>query len=216
MSEWANHGIIYVVDDDEGARESVSELISAMGMKCLSFNRGETLLEHFGHSAPGIGCCLVDVRMRGMSGVVLMQRLVKEFPCLPVILITAYADVQLVIEAKDIGAFTVLPKPYRDQELWDIVVRAMESSDQLTCRERERRIVQERLDSLSESEREVLECVVRGEPNKRVALLCDISPRTVDMRRKAIFDKFQVASVAELVWLLARINYQFSVSTAEA
>lgn len=208
MSEWANNGIVYVVDDDESARESVAELISAVGVKCQAFPQAEALLEHFGNTVPAVGCCIVDVRMRGMSGIVLMQRVVKEFPCIPVILITAYADVQLVIEAKDTGAFTVLPKPYRDQELWDIVVRAMEVSEKEAIKERERRSVQERLDSLSESEREVLECVVRGEPNKRVALICDISPRTVDIRRKAIFDKFQVGSVAELVWLLSRIDFE--------
>lgn len=204
MSEWIEGSQVFVVDDDNGARESVSALVEAMGVECLSFASGEEFLEYLAETPVKAGCAVVDVRLRGISGVAVLQHVLDKHPALPVVLITAYADVKMVIDAMSLGALTVLPKPYRDQELWDTVVRALGEAKRRYEEHSKADAVRREMDRLSDSEREVLGLLVRGVPNKQIAMRCDISPRTVDMRRTSILRKFAVESVPELIWKVAQ------------
>ncbi|MCR9293249.1 MAG: response regulator [bacterium] len=215
MEGWATSGSVYIVDDDSGARESVEVLVTSMGLEFRSFASGEDFLDFLNElkdKIPGVCCALVDVRMRGMSGTVLLKELRKRdyFISIPIILVTAFADVPMAIEAMQNGAHTILPKPYRDQELWEIIVDAIRESERNLAEYRARATTMEQLSSLTKNEQEVLDFFLRGVSNKRIAYICDVSSRTVDVRRKAILHKMQVSTMSELIWKLSNAGYKLN------
>ena len=170
-----------------------------MGLPTQSFASAEEFLESYTPDRPG--CLVTDVRMLGMSGIELQEELRFRGIELPVIVLTAFARTSLTVRAMRNGAVTMLDKPYNDDALWDAVRQALkQDADQRAVRDRQHALRQ-RFTTLTPSEREVLDLVVAGQPNKTIAKRLDMSVRTVENRRHDIFNKLQASSVAELVRL---------------
>lgn len=188
---------VFVVDDDPQARRSVCALVRSMGIDASAYGSAEEFLEKYVHGTPG--CLVTDVRMLGMSGLELQAELTRREIALPVIVLTAYARTSLTVRAMQAGAVTLLEKPYEDDDLWEAVREAL-ANEASTRREHERRQgLRTRIGCLTPSQRVVLDMIVEGKPNKMIAEVLDISLRTVENRRREVFDRMEADSVAELV-----------------
>ena len=198
---------VYVVDDDRQARDSVCALVRSMGILALAFASAEELLKYLLPSARG--CIVSDVRMDGgMSGDELQAKLNEKQVSIPIILLTGYAKTALTVKVMQAGAVTLLDKPYREDELWDAIRRAL-TLDALRHNELARRQeIQASYDQLTPQEVEVLRGIVAGKANKQIAKQLDVSLRTIESRRHVIFEKFQVKSVAELVRVVLEAGIQ--------
>ncbi len=195
-----NHSArVYVVDDDPAARDSVAALVESMGVQAECYSSAEDFLAAFDPHQHG--CLVSDVRMMSMSGLELQQKLIEMGCPLPIILSTAYADVPLAVTAMSNGAVTVLEKPCRDHELWNAIRTALDRDLYEREASQERRRLAELYATLSPEERQVLEFLVEGAPNKTIATKLDVSVRTIETRRKQIFEKMQVRSLGALVRL---------------
>lgn len=197
MSENAT---VYIVDDDEGARQSLRAVTRSMGVHAETFESAESFLAAFDPNQHG--CLVTDLRMHGMSGIELQKKLVDDGVTLPVIIITAHAETPLTVQAVKKGAVNVLEKPCRDYELFDAIRDALAADAQARrnrSRVNEKRDFQKRLAALSPDEQRVLELMVDGVANKVIARRVDVSIRTVESRRQRIFEKTNTHSLAELV-----------------
>jgi FixJ family two-component response regulator len=188
---------VFVVDDDEQARKSVCALVRSMGIQAESFASAEEFLDRY--EGRRQGCLVTDVRMLGMSGLELQEELNRRNALLPIIVLTAYARTPLTVRAVKAGAVTVLEKPYEDDDLWDAIRNALAEDAAGRALHQRRQQLRRRIARLSPSERKVMELIVQGKPNKSIAKLLDVSVRTVENRRREVFEKMEAQSVAELV-----------------
>jgi FixJ family two-component response regulator len=188
---------VFVVDDDEQARMSVCALARSMGVQAEPFPSAEQFLERC--AARLAGCLVTDVRMLGMSGLELQDELKRRNVPLPIIVLTGYARTPLTVKAVKAGAITVLEKPCEDHDLWDAIRRALALDAVQRAGHERRQELCDRMAQLSPSERQVLDLMVEGKPNKVIARRLDVSVRTVENRRRDVFEKMQADSVAELV-----------------
>jgi FixJ family two-component response regulator len=188
---------VFVVDDDRHARNSVCALVRSLGLTANAFSSAEEFLESY--TSDQTGCLVTDVRMTGMSGLDLQERLKERGIELPVILLTAYPRTSSTVRAMKAGAVTLLEKPYDDDDLWDAIRNAL-AQDAARRAESERHSeIQERAAQLTPAERTVMNLIVQGKPNKFIATQLNLSVRTVENRRHEVFAKMGVDSVAELV-----------------
>ena len=192
-----SNAIVYIVDDDGAARESVAALVGEMGVTAKTYPSAEEFLQAYRGHRPG--CLVTDVRMLGMSGVELQEKLARDGVSLSVIVLTAYADTPLTIRAIKQGAVTLLEKPCRDQELWDAIRTALKEDVEKSQRDQRLADIRRRLDTLTPAERRVLERMVAGDSNKVMAKRLGVSVRTVEVRRSSVFEKMRSDSLAELV-----------------
>lgn len=188
---------VYIVDDDPDARDSVQALVSSMGIRAESFASAEEFLESFRVGDPG--CLVTDVRMLGMSGLELQDELKKRNTFLPVIVLTAYARTATTVRAVKAGAVTLLEKPYEEDDLWDAIRRALAEDGSNRARHEYLNDIRMRLARLTPAERQVMDLIVEGMPNKAIAARLDVSLRTVEAHRQAVFRRMEVDSVAALV-----------------
>ena len=187
---------LFVVDDEPDARRGVAALASSMGIRCETFASGEELLERFNPAAAG--CLLIDLRLDGMSGLELIERLTAKGCTLPVILISAYADVRTTVRAMKNGALTVIEKPYQADELADSIHAAVKA-DRYAREEQARRAeVRRRISTLTPRERQTMELIMAGKPNKAISRELDFSQRTVDRVRAVVLQKMGVESAVAL------------------
>lgn len=190
-------GTVFIVDDEAANRELFSELLNSVDISYACFSSAQDFLDGFDAQTPG--CILLDVRMPGMSGLELQRKLREDEVPHPVIIVTAHGDVSIAIEAMKAGAFDFMEKPIRNQELLEIVQRALklgqEASDQLQRQTEQKN----RFASLTPREQEVLQQVVDGEPNKRIAYNLDISIKTVELHRAKVMQKMDARSLADLI-----------------
>ena len=191
--------IVYVVDDEEDARESVRALVASMSMKCEGYASAEEFLEAFDPSSPG--CLVADMRMVGMSGLQLQEELARRGHALPVILVSGYIEVPDAVDAMKAGATTVLKKPCRGQDIWDAIQDALKQDADNRRSKARRDEVEGRFNHLTPPEREVLELIVSGKSNKATAQELAVSVRTVEDRRRSIMRKLEADSFAQLVKL---------------
>lgn len=189
--------VVYVVDDDKRARESVCALVGSMGVPTRSFASAEEFLEFY--SAEKAGCLVTDIRMLGMSGLELQSELRGMGSLLPVIVLTAYATTPVTVQAIQEGAITLLDKPYQEDDLWNAIRKALAHDARKRVEVAHREAIRNRILGLTPSERAVLAFVVAGKPNKVIASRLDVSVRTVENRRSEIYTKLQVHSVVDLV-----------------
>ncbi|QEG01686.1 Response regulator protein TmoT [Stieleria maiorica] len=189
--------VIFVVDDDERARESVCALVSSMGLESMAFASAEDFLAYYTKDKPG--CLVTDIRMLGMSGLELQAELSDMGSLLPVIVLTAFATTPVTVQAIQRGAITLLDKPYVDDDLWNAIRKALAQDARKRVEEAHRQAIRERINELTPSERTVLSYVVAGKPNKVIANRLDVSVRTVENRRSEIYTKLQAESVVDLV-----------------
>jgi two-component system response regulator DctR len=194
---------VFLVDDDAGVREALAWLLRTRRLLSEGYGSADAFLAEIAHwrDAPDVPCCLLlDVRMPGTSGLALFEHLLG-MPwraCLPVIFLSGHADVATAVDAVKRGAFDFCEKPFSDNALVDRVEQALHQSAQVQAQRRAERERQERLNSLTERERDVMQLVVAGLPNKLVADQLNISVRTVEVHRARVFDKMGVKSAVEL------------------
>jgi two-component system, LuxR family, response regulator FixJ len=191
--------VVFVVDDDEHACKSVCALVRSLGLQAEAYSSAEDFLARHTRGRPG--CLVTDIRMTGMSGLDLQDRLAAENIHLPVIVLTAYPRTRSTVRAMRAGAMTLLEKPYDEEELWDAIRKALaqENADRVEVQRRSE--IQDRAASLAPTERAVMNLIVQGKPNKVIAKQLDLSIRTIESRRHEVFTKMGVESVAELVRL---------------
>jgi FixJ family two-component response regulator len=194
--------VVYLVDDDAAVRAGFTALFRSVGLPVRSFDSAESFLE--GVEPDAEGCLLLDVRMPGMSGLELQERLRDRGVALPIVLISAHADVPMAVRAMKTGAVDFLEKPVNEQELLERVQACLRTAHRLREEADSTAAARARLEGLTPREREVVELLVEGESSKVIAARLDISPRTVDVHRSHIMEKLGVKSVAELVAIVLR------------
>jgi two-component system, LuxR family, response regulator FixJ len=195
---------VYIVDDDPAARDSVAALVRSHGIEATTYKSAEDFLEQFDRQSSG--CLVVDVRLSGMTGVQLQQRLIEQGIELPVIMLTGYGDVSTAVEAMRAGACMFLEKPCNDQQLWTSIQQALEREARNRPQRQQRAEIRSRLQALTDQERTILEHLMAGVPNKTIARQLDIGLRTVEMRRANILKKMATNSVPELLRKLILLN----------
>ena len=204
--EPVSDSLVYIVDDDAGVREALAWLLRSRRLLSESFDSAETFDAMLkAQAAPCRPCCLLlDVRMPGMSGLALFDLLLArgQLAGMPVIFLTGHADVPTAVDAVKRGAFDFYEKPFSDNALVDRIEQALAQSGAHLEQLRQRSSLQVRLHDLTERERDVMDLVVAGLPNKLIADQLDISVRTVEVHRARVFDKMQVKSAVELANLL--------------
>jgi len=189
--------IVFLIDDDDGVRRSLDALLRANGLNVTAFASARDFLAQFDPDAAG--CLVTDVRLPGMSGIELLQKIRSQNCHMPVIVITGHGDVPLAVAAMKGGAVDFIEKQFRDHVLLTAVRRALE----LASEDREQRIVarevQARLMTLTPREHQVLDMVVAGKANKVIAIDLDLSIKTVEFHRAHVMEKMGADSLAELV-----------------
>ena len=197
---------VYIVDDDAGVRDALAWLLRSRRLLSECFDSAEAfdarIAGRFEVLSPS--CVLLDVRMAGLSGLAMFEKLIAYGlqPALPVIFLTGHADVPTAVSAVKRGAFDFFEKPFSDNALVDRIEQALLHSATALAQHNETSGLQARLDGLTERERDVMRLVVGGLPNKLVADQLDISVRTVEVHRSRVFDKMGVKSAVELANLL--------------
>ena len=189
--------VIYVIDDDDAVRQSLEFLLKTAGLSVRSFDSARTFLEVL----PEIrsGCIVTDVRMPEITGIDLLRR-VKELGLdLPVIVITGHGDISLAVEAMKIGAVDFLEKPFDDDTLLEAVRASLTRTAGTAERNAELTEIHDRLEALSNRERQVLQGLVAGKANKVIAFDLGISPRTVEIYRANLMTKMAANSLSDLV-----------------
>jgi len=192
-------GRILVVDDEEVIRITVSQLLRNEGYDVMTVSSGEEALIRVKERE--FDLVLTDVRMDGMSGVQLQQKLCRDGVTLPIILISGYADIPTAVHTMRTGAVTFLEKPCREEDLWSNICRAIEWHRKRRESQQLGRRLQERFARLSHDECEVMRAMVAGKPNKVIASELQIGLRTVELRRANVLKKTEAYSLAELVKL---------------
>jgi two-component system response regulator FixJ len=189
--------LVYVIDDDDAVRESLGFLLRSVQIGVQSYESAKSFLA----ALPKLngGCVITDVRMPEISGLDLLRRLRELRVEMPVIVITGHGDLQLAVEAMKIGAVDFLEKPFDDEVLVASVRSALGRWQQEAGRQAEKAEVLDRLATLSSRERQVLEGLVAGNPNKSIAHQLDISPRTIEIYRAHVMTKMKAASLSDLV-----------------
>ena len=193
----ANEAVIHVIDDDDAARDSLVFLLDTAGMRTRAYESPMLFLEALPFSKPA--CIVTDIRMPEMTGIELLRRLHQTDPHLPVILITGHADVPLAVEAMKLGAADFIEKPFNDELLVAAVQSAISRHADGEQLDAGRAAASARIAALSERERQVLEGLVTGNPNKTIAYDLGISPRTVEVYRANLMTKMQASSLSHLV-----------------
>ena len=203
------YATVYIVDDDAGVREALAWLLRSRRLPSECFDSAEAfdarISSNFAVKSPS--CVLLDVRMTGLSGLAMFEKLIAYglLPLLPVIFLTGHADVPTAVAAVKRGAFDFCEKPFSDNALVDRIEQALAASGAALAEQRESSDLQARLDGLTDRERDVMKLVVGGLPNKLVADQLEISVRTVEVHRARVFDKMRVKSAVELANLLRNI-----------
>ncbi len=196
--------IIYIVDDNDDVRETPELLFESVDLSAESFGSAGEFLDAYPMGQTG--CLIADVRMPEMSGLELQEEMVKRSIDLPVIIITGYGDVEMAVTAMKAGAADFIEKPYKEQELLDRVHKAINQSTRKRQESSEEKMAREGLAQLTPRERQVLEFIVDGEPNKRIAYHLELSEKTIEFHRANIMKKLKAKSLAELVRKTMAVN----------
>jgi FixJ family two-component response regulator len=198
MNENTPEALIHVVDDEPAIRDSLAMLLRSVGLATRTYASAQAFLDAFQPAANA--CLLADVRMPGMSGLELQEALHARQMKVPVIILTGHGDISMAVRAMKAGAADFIEKPYNDQVLIDAGHRALAASRGIDTRPAaDRDAVEGRLVTLSPREREVMQLVIEGKPNKVIATRLGLSTRTVEVHRAKVMEKMQAASLAELV-----------------
>jgi two-component system response regulator DctR len=195
-----NEPTVHIVDDDGAIRDALSWLFRSRGLRVTSWESGEAFLAALTEETQG--CVLLDVRMDGMTGIEVFERLLDRRCPMPVIFLTGHGDVPLAVTALKRGAFDFVEKPFNDNQLVDRVAEAMRSGEARLREMQAEATLTALLASLTAREREVMEHVLAGEPNKGIADALDVSVRTVEVHRARVFEKMGVGSAVELAALV--------------
>ena len=200
MKKLASKATVFIVDDDEAVRDSIRELVNSVGMNAEVFESAQSVLGVLKQESAG--CIVLDIRMIGMSGLGLQKRLIELGINLPLIFITGHGDIDMAVEAIKKGAIDFIQKPYHDQNLLDSINAAMDLD--ATKKQQLEKLVEfnQHNDELTVREQEVMGLLVKGWANKHIGKDLGISHRTVEVHRQHIFEKFNVHSATQLIYLV--------------
>jgi FixJ family two-component response regulator len=193
----AERAIVYVVDDDESMREAVRTLLRSVGFAVETFASAEEFLAFALADIPA--CVVMDVRLKGQSGLVVQERLSAERSRLPIIFMTAHGDIAMSVRAMKAGAADFLTKPFRDQDLLDAVADALDTDRKRRAQDRSLDGLRRCYELLTPREREVTVLVVKGLRNKQIAAEMNLSEITVKIHRNQAMKKMESRSLAEFV-----------------
>jgi len=197
---------VFIIDDDEGYRDSVQELVSSVGLPTETFASALDFLESFDCARPG--CLVLDVRMARMSGLALQERLRTMGATIPIVFISGHGDIAMAVKAVKEGAVDFVQKPYREQQLLDAIDEALRrNAAPRTYSGDTQQALASRVAALSPREREVMTLALQGLPSKVIAKELAISHRTVEQHRSRLLEKLGVGSITELL----RLNLQGSL-----
>jgi len=188
---------VYVVDDDPAMRDSLRWLLESVDFQVHVFESATAFLEQYEGHRPA--CLVLDVRMPGMSGLDLQDELVRRDVTIPMIMISAHGDVPVAVRALKTGAIDFIEKPFSDQLLLDRVRQALEKDQKASQTDEAKEAIRARTETLTPREKEVMELVVAGNPNKAVASKLGLSQKTVEIHRARVMSKMSAGSLAELV-----------------
>jgi FixJ family two-component response regulator len=188
---------VFVVDDDDAVRTSLRLLLKSVGLPVETFGSAQEFLDAF--DADRAGCLVLDIRMPGMSGLELQQKLNEIHAITPIVFITGHGDVPMAVEAMQHGAVDFIQKPFRDQDLIDRINQALERDKENRAGLKERDAIRRRMEQLTPREREVLDLVTQGKANKVIAGDLNVSQRTVEIHRARVMEKRGASSLAHLV-----------------
>lgn len=197
---------VFIVDDDDGFRDSLQMLCSSVGLSVECFSSATDFLE--GVDSERSGCLVLDIRMPGMSGLELQRELGARGNAWPIIFMTGHGDVPMAVAALKAGAYDFLTKPFPQQELLDRIHAALRVDADGRSRDGRVELLSERHDQLTPREREVMDLVVQGLANKVVANRLGISQRTVEIHRAQVMEKMQADSLAHLVRMAVALEQQ--------
>lgn len=193
---------VFVVDDDPSVLDSLHFLLKSVGTDAETYSSASEFLEAYDPDKPG--CLVLDVRMPGMSGLELQEELVARGSVLPIIFLTAHADVPMGVTAVKGGAANFVQKPFRDQELIEKIQHAIEEDARLREELADHTQIAARIASLTPREREIMALVVEGKANKTIENELGLSQRTVEIHRARVMEKMQAGSAAQLVQMVMR------------
>jgi RNA polymerase sigma factor (sigma-70 family) len=196
--------VVFVVDDDPSVRSSLKFLLSTVGLHVESFDSADTFLHKNPPDAPS--CLVLDVRLPGLSGLDFQRELAARKISIPIVFLTGHGDIPMSVRAMKAGAVEFLTKPFRDQDLLDAVRIALERDRARREQEKEVMILQQRFDSLTSREREVISMVVSGKLNKQIADQLGTAESTVKVQRSRALEKMQAESLVELVRMIEKLN----------
>jgi RNA polymerase sigma factor (sigma-70 family) len=196
--------VVFVVDDDPSVRSSLKFLMSSVGLQVESFDSADALLQRKLPDAPS--CLVLDVRLRGLSGLDFQRELAARNCHMPIIFITGHGDIPMSVRAMKAGAVEFLTKPFRDQDLLDAVRIALEKDCERRERQKEVSDLKERFNSLTPREQKVISMVVAGMLNKQIADQLGTAENTVKVHRSRAMEKMHAQSVAELVKMIEKLK----------
>ncbi|HSE22806.1 MAG TPA: response regulator [Pyrinomonadaceae bacterium] len=204
------NGVVFVVDDDPSVRSSLKFLISTVGLRVETFDSAETALQELPADAPS--CLVLDVRLRGLSGLDLQHELAARKCHIPIVFITGHGDIPMTVRAMKAGAVEFLTKPFRDQDLLDAIQIALQRDHARREQEKELTKLQRRFDLLTAREREVISLVSAGKLNKQIADQLGTAENTIKVHRSRAMEKLRADSLADLVRMIEKLK---GVSHAE-
>ena len=195
---------VFIVDDDDGVRASIQDLVESVGLRAESFATAQKFLSNVRRDGPS--CLVLDVRLPDTSGLDLQQKLSRAGVRIPIIFITGHADIPMTVKAMKSGAVEFLTKPFREQDLLDVIHRALKRDRQVRERQSQLAELQERYSTLSAREREVMSLVVSGMLNKQIAGELGASETTVKIHRGRVMQKMLAKSLPDLVRMADRLT----------
>jgi two-component system response regulator FixJ len=192
-----SESVVHVIDDDDAVRDSLAFLLESAGFRALAYSSAPSFLAALPDLPPG--CIITDIRMPEMNGLDLVRSLNESGISLPVIVITGHGDVPLAVEAMKAGVMDFIEKPFEEELILSAVRAALRRISETSNKEEQRHDIVARVETLSVREREVLQGLIAGQPNKVIAFDLGISPRTVEVYRANVMTKMRAASLSDLV-----------------
>jgi FixJ family two-component response regulator len=195
---------VFVVDDDEHLRDSLSYLLESVDLKVETFASAQEFLEVYTPDRPGV--LLLDMRMPGMNGLELQQHLRDSDCTIPIIILTGHGDVPLAVQSMKAGAVDFLQKPANDQILIDRIRDAARIDEQTRRQRAEQKVVLDRVATLTKRQRQVMDRVITGRTSKQIADEFCVSTKTIEVHRKNVLTKMHAESTVELVNMVLSVR----------